>query len=177
MAEPKTIRVGESLKWWRDEDGTYTSASGYTLKYELFNADQLITITEDTIDGAMWKVEVAASTTEAWVPGQYDWALYAVKSGEKWYLASGHVEILAAAEAHDGRSFWRKIRDALQATLLGKASRDQLSLSISGRSISRMSPSELNEWLDRAQAEVAKEERAAAIADGKTSSGVVRVEF
>lgn len=177
MSEPAVIHAGASLKFYRAEDGTYTSAGGYSLLYEIYNSEQKYTIAEDTIENGSWKVEVGMSTTAGYVPGHYDWSLFAVKSGEKWFLASGTLEIVEVGAARDGRSFWRKIRDALEATLLGKASRDQASLSIAGRSIGRMSPAELNEWLDKARLEVAREERAAAVADGKSPNNIARVEF
>lgn len=168
MVEPYIIRTGESLKWYRDEPADYTAALGYSLKYELFNADQLIEITEDTLDGGRYLVEVSAATTADWVPGAYDWACYATKSGEKWFVAEGTVEIVEGGTARDARSHARKMLDAIEATLQGKATRDQQSLSIAGRSISRYTPDELEQWRDKYRREVRLEERRKQIADGRS---------
>ena len=178
MSEPAVIYSGASLKWKRAEDSTYSSANGYTtLLYEIYNKDAFYTISETTTDGSEWTVEVASATTDDWDPGRYDWMVFATKTGEKWLLAAGTVEIKKVGIQQDGRSFWRRVRDALQATLENKATRDQISLSIAGRSIGRMSPQELNDWLDRATREVAKEDRAARVADGETPENIVRIEF
>ena len=77
----------------------------------------------------------------------------------------------------DRRSHVKKVLDALEALLEGKASQDQLSYSIRGRSLSRMTPSELLEWRDKYKSEWAKEQRADRIKAGLGSDAIIRVRF
>ena len=82
-----------------------------------------------------------------------------------------------AADTSDPRTHARKVLDALEALIEGKASKDQQSYSIAGRSISRLSPGELLEWRDRYRVEVAAEARAEKIKNGGMHAGIIKVRF
>ncbi len=78
------------------------------------------------------------------------------------------------ASATDNRTHAKKTLDAIEATLVGKASTDQLGYSINGRSLSRMSPTELREWRAAYRAEVAEETAAEEAEQGrKTGSKIL----
>ena len=76
---------------------------------------------------------------------------------------------------YDNRSHVKKVLDALEATLENKASQDQLSYSIAGRSLSRLSPTELIQWRDRYREEYNREVQAERIAQGLGNSNKIRV--
>lgn len=122
---------------------------------ETFNA----TATDDGSDHAF---SIAAATTADKQPGRYKWSIRVSDGTDSYTVESGWVEILAdpaAAGTHDPRSDPRKLLDALNATLLGRATSDQLAMSINGRSISRTPLPELRHWRDQLKQEVKTEEQ------------------
>ncbi|MBK7251942.1 MAG: hypothetical protein IPI06_14020 [Gammaproteobacteria bacterium] len=123
-----------------------------------------------TLTGSAIEFKANAATTGAYSAGKY-FASVRLNDGTVYEtVETGWVEVVldpAAAGNTDRRPWQRKVLDALEATILGKASQDQLSLSIAGRSLSRMSPSELMDWRDRLRREVAVEEAGSASGFGR----------
>ena len=126
-------------------------------------------------------VAIAAATSANYAAGLYNWTCRAEKAGEKYTLAQGtltvNANLAALAGANDLRGHVKKVLDALEATLEGKATLDQQSYSIAGRSISRMTPEELLKWRNQYKAEYAKEQKAEKIARGLDSGALIRVRF
>ena len=79
--------------------------------------------------------------------GSWWWQMFATNGAETQVPLSGELEVLPslrdAADGFDGRSEARKALDAIGAVLAGKASTDQKSYSIKGRSLERYSVAEL----------------------------------
>ena len=129
----------------------YPASGGWTLTYALVNTSNKIAITASA-DGDGHLVEVAAATTVAYVAGTYDWQAYVTKDPERYQVDSGVMEILpdfaVQTGGYDARSHVKKVLDALEAMIEGKASQDQLSYAIGGRSISKLSPQEVIDWRD-----------------------------
>jgi len=148
--EPTEITAGDTWTWSRSLSD-YLASDSWTLSYALVNVDNLITITA-TADGDDHLVEVAAATTAGYAPGSYNWQAYVIKSGERYQVDSGVLEVkpnfAEQTAGYDGRSHVKKVLDALDALIEGKATSDQLAYSIAGRSISKMSPEELIKWRD-----------------------------
>jgi len=93
-------------------------------------------------------VTVAAGTTAGYTPGNYKWQAYAVHAdGRKCLVANGCSEVLQdfSISQADPRSPTRVIFDALEAAILGSATRNVLQTEINGKKIQRMSLSELRE--------------------------------
>jgi hypothetical protein len=71
---------------------------------------------------------------------------------EKYTQENGQIKILPNLTVSDSQSDFRshakKVLDAIEALIEGKATADVLSYSIAGRSISKMSPEELIKWRD-----------------------------
>lgn len=79
--------------------------------------------------------------------GRYYWQLFAERGTTKILLDCGELEVipnlLNEEAGYDGRTDAEKGLDAVNACLLGKASKDQLSYTIKGRSLTRYSVDEL----------------------------------
>ncbi|WP_430735161.1 hypothetical protein [Halodesulfovibrio aestuarii] len=79
--------------------------------------------------------------------GDYYWQLFAVMDGSNFLLESGALRVvpnlLSEGEGFDGRTEAEKGLAAVEACLAGKASKDQLSYSIKGRTLTRYSVEEL----------------------------------
>lgn len=169
-AIPARHVAGDFLTWERSLP-EFPSSAGWALRYALSTPTVQIplihgsssVIIQDAGGGA-WTVSAPAGTTAAWAAGSYQYQEYVQKAGgaERRTLASSRVEILPnlAAGAADLRSTDRKMLEALEALAVGKATKDQLSYSIAGRSITRLNPDELIRWTDYYRARVAREEAA-----------------
>ena len=79
--------------------------------------------------------------------GRYYWQLFAVKEAENFLLENGELcvsaNLLNEGAGFDGRTDAEKGLEAVRACLAGKASKDQLSYSIKGRTLTRYSVDEL----------------------------------
>jgi hypothetical protein len=77
----------------------------------------------------------------------------------------------------DLRSHAKKVLDNIQAVIEGRATIDQSSMSIAGRSLSRMSVDELMTFRDRYKAEYLKEIKLARIRNGQGTGNTPKVRF
>lgn len=148
LFEPDLLVVGDTWKW-RRQIPNRDPADSWVLTYALVNDANKITLTgSDNSDGTHL-ISVAAATTADYKGGEYSWQAYVTKGTDRYTVGRGFFVIednFTAADTGDYRSTVKKQLDAVEALLVNKASRDQLSTSIAGRSISRMSPDELLKW-------------------------------
>ncbi|MGA9855101.1 MAG: hypothetical protein WBR29_07490 [Gammaproteobacteria bacterium] len=156
----------------------------YTLSYALMpTTGSIITITAvDYGDHATFEVNVAGATTEAWVPSDnYIWQAYMKDgSGNRTTLFNGRIKIkpdFATAAVANYQSAVKQTLDALYALVQNKASSDQMNYTIRGRSLSRMTPKEILDWIDFYEELFDREKRSEAIAQGKGNKGKIVVRF
>jgi len=154
------FRAGDSLSWsesWPD----YPPTDGWVLTYRLVGSPGTVSFTSTNDNGAHL-FSVASATTAAWASGFYEWTAFVSKGTERFTLDEGTITILAnpATEtAADKRSHARKVLDAIRAVLEGRASKDQESYSINGRTLNRTPVRDLIELERVYAARVAREER------------------
>lgn len=122
--------------------------------------------------GTMQSVTISSTTTADIPPGRYRWFARGVSAGitETVKDENGWFDVLpdiGATGTHDHRSDARKMLDAVNATLIGKATDDQLAMAINGRSISRIPLPELTLWRAQLRSEVNAEEKASAAVAGR----------
>ena len=159
MNIPLTLTAGD--RWaWTDSLSDHP-ATLWTLTY-YFRGPSTLAGAVGSPSGSDHVVTVAAATTADLKSGAYDWqarvALIATPTTVET-LAVGRLTVAAnlANPAVDHRSFNIRVTEALQATIEGRASTDQLAMSIAGRSLSRMSWDELLGAYDRFKALAASE--------------------
>ena len=162
---------------WQKSFDDYPASESYVLKYYLvISGTNLITITADP-SGDDHLVTIAAATSADYAVGRHSYQARIEKDTEVYTVGTGIIEVLANLSADasgaDYRSHAKKTLDALEATILGKASSDQLSYSIAGRSLSKFSPEELISWRNTYRAEYLREERRA----GRTRPQKIKVQF
>jgi hypothetical protein len=140
--------VGDTLKF-NAQVPDYPPSQGYALTYRLVRRDGTpgaITINATT-SGEDYQVTVVSATTIGWTPGVYTWAAYASKAGERYTVDSGEITLVAdpvtSAAPFDMRGHAAKVLASIEALLEGKAAADVVEYSIAGRSIKKMSFSEL----------------------------------
>ena len=145
--EPSNLIAGDTLTFRKAL--TAFPASVWTLTYYLLG-DNKYSFTA-TADGDTHVIEVASTTTDDWVAGIYKWEAYASITGERYLAAAGSIIIksnpaAATYVAKDNKSHVKRVLEAIEAVIEGRASRADLSYSIQGRSIQHISPAELIKW-------------------------------
>lgn len=169
------IRAGDSLKF--TVDLADYPADVWTLSYTINNASNSYTVTAGA-DGETHSMSVLPAVTELWTAGDYRYFATVTDGVDRYTVQAGHVQILPnlAAGAVDDRAHVEKVLVALEATLENKATNDQLTLSINGRSLTRMNVTELLAWRDRYRGELARIKQAENI-DAGLNSNQIRVRF
>lgn len=170
---PVKHTIGDTLKF-TEQSATYP-APDYTLTLSFSNASKAYSVTS-TANGQDHDFLIATTTTATWEPGKYKYQLFAVKGSERYTVRQGDFELLPDfSKIGDRRSDNQIILDAIIATLKGKASSDQSSVSIEGRSIQRYSYDELIKMRDKFSQLVASEKRADRARRGLSHSGTIKV--
>jgi len=173
------LRAGDTWKWQRDDLSSYP-ASEWTLKYYLLKTGKQIVITASA-DGNNFKIEVSASVTKDYPAGDYTWIAKVSKGLEEYTVDTGIIEILpdlvAATLGYDTRSHVKKVLDAIEAVLEGRATKDQMSYSIAGRTLALTPIEDLIVLRDRYKIEYMHEVNAERIKKDLQTTGKVLVRF
>jgi len=179
--EPSVIVAGDNVAWLRTFQD-YTPVN-YTLSYALMPpAGVVIGITAaDYGDHTTFSVNVAGTVTVKWGPTDYLWQAYMTDaSANRTTLFSGRLTIqpnFATAVVQNYQSVVKQTLDALYALIQGKATSDQQNYTIRGRSLSRMQPKELLDWLDFYEELYDREIREEAAAQGRGNKGKITATF
>lgn len=154
---PRSITAGLTLsallEWTGYPSGDWT-ATAY------LRGPMSIDIPASAEDGAH-DFSVEAGVTALWAPGRYAASIRVTDGTDVFQVDAFDVEILAdvaaVAAGHDPSSHARRVLEAIEAVIEGRASRDQESYTINGRSLTRTSISDLMLLRDRYRREVASE--------------------
>lgn len=160
---PDVLTVGDRWIWKREDIVSDYPTSDYALSYSFrlkSGAATHITITASETSTS-YVVEVASNTTASYTKGNYHYQEYITRSSDsqRILLQEGHVEIKGdyANDNADPRTHAEIVVDALEAMLESRATIDQSSMSIAGRSLSRMTPEEIRDWYEYYRSKVAKQ--------------------
>ena len=149
-SEPLKFYAGETVKWKRTDLADFP-ASSYTLYYTLVKDGTRITFNSSQ-DGSTenHSVTLAHGTTASYTVGVYHWTVEARSSSEVYVVDSGVMEILTdfaeQSSGYDDRSTAKKMVDAYESLFANQITNqtiEQLSYSIGGRSISKLSAEQL----------------------------------
>ena len=183
--EPDTLVVGDRWVWRRNDLITDYPSDTYSLTYH-FTRDSggggthHISITATAITDA-YIVEVASATTASLGDGDYVWQAYITRTSDsqRFVIDTGQTKLLPDFDNDetDMRSFAKKALDSLEAVIQNRATIDQSSFSIAGRSLSRMSVDELLTLRDRFQAEYNKEVKLNRIKNKQNTGNTIGVRF
>lgn len=182
---PDVLYVGDNFLWKRDL--TDYPVADYALTYSfrlLTSAATEIALTSSVItesDTSVYTIDVPSSTTTSYTKGNYKYQEYITKSAssERLVINKGITTLKSNLDADtgDARSSARIILQALEATMENRATIDQMSMSIAGRSLSRMSPAELNKWKSDYQALVSNEDKKSRRDKGEATGTQIKVKF
>lgn len=143
LAPPARLYAGDSWAWEIPDSVAYPSAEfllRYALAPERGGAPILV---EPAALGTLLAFAVPATATASLAPGRWRWTLAASDlaiEGARATIEAGEFEVLPdpmAALGGDARSQARRILDAIEATIEGRATKDAAQYTIEGRSITR----------------------------------------
>jgi hypothetical protein len=120
------------------------------------------------------------TVTKNWAAGEYGWFNWmAIGTSSRVTLGTGHLTIhvdpSTATAPQDNRSHARKVLDAINATIEGRATHDMAQYMIQGRQVTLLGPEQLIRWRGYYQTLVQAEEVAAG--QGTKKSTGIRVHF
>lgn len=152
--EPAEIIIGDTITWIRrdveavseNDNGTldYTdikASEGWTLKFVAVGDRGFVSITAtaDTDDADDFKFTATAAATALYAAGNYQWQVTATKTTTRYTIAEGTVVLLdnigGRSALYDNRSHAKKVLDAIEAVIEGRATKDQQQYQIAGRSL------------------------------------------
>lgn len=179
--EPASIIAGDTLAWRREDlTASYPAGAGWALTYRLVNAAGKIDIAA-AASGDAFAIAVAAATTAGYAAGGYTWVATVTKAAERYTIGSGQITVrpnLAALNTADTRSSARKALDACNAALEAYGAKAYLQEVQIGERRQRFgTPSDFLAFRSRLQAEVAREDNAARLAQGLAPRNKLLVRF
>tara|TARA_R110000822_G_scaffold74601_3_gene179208 strand:+ start:103 stop:693 length:591 start_codon:yes stop_codon:yes gene_type:complete len=181
---PTELKLGDYFAWKINNLSADYPNSGYVLSYEFNLIDGAtpanITLTATNL-GADYKVEVASSVTASYTKGEYNWIANITVNGSsnRVKVGEGFVTLQDnyAATTASVRSHAKIVLDSILAVIENRATMDQSSMSIAGRSLSRMTIDELLKFKSHYKTEYLKEVKQARILNGMGSGNTVKVRF
>ena len=178
--EPMRVIAGDTVAWSRADLLTDYPSSEYSLHYRGRKAGDA-TASFNVSANSSYQVTVAAAATSNWTPGVWHWQAYITRTSDsaRVTVGEGTFEVVAnrASSTTDPRSHAKRMLDAIEALLEGKATDDVDEYSINGRSLKKIPVSELVKWRDLYKAEYRQEQTAENIRRGLASPRKVMVRF
>ena len=150
--EPLDFYSGETVKFKRTDLSDYPAPT-WTLYYVLQKTGTRITFNSSQ-DGSSTNhlVSLTPATTANYTVGLYHWVVEARNGTDVYVVDEGYLEIKTdyaeQSSGYDDRSVAKKMVDAYESLFsnqITNSTLEQLSYSIAGRSISKMSASEIRE--------------------------------
>ena len=176
--EPTEVVAGDTWKWKRADLADYP-ASAWTLTYYVSNSSGKINQAA-LAEGDAHVVTFAASATAALAAGRYRLEGYVAKDGERYRVFAGSLKVepdLTASGSIDARSHAEKVLDAIEAVLEARATKDQSSYTIEGRTLSRTPIEDLLRLRDVYRNEVNRERALDRIRSGRPGGRQTLVRF
>jgi hypothetical protein len=150
MNIPAELQIGDTWQW-TEGFALYPASAGWALSFSLYRYGKPVIQIDATPSGDGFSISVPAATTAGKAAGQWQWTAYVTKGADRFTVETGTVtlkpDLAVATETTDLRSENEKILDALIATQQRRATKEQESMQIGGRSIRYMSPDELEKMI------------------------------
>jgi len=150
MNIPLQLQIGDTWQW-AESLPDYPASAGWSLSLSLYRYGQPVIRIDATASGEDFSLNVPAAETAGKAAGEWQWTAYVAKGADRFTVETGTVtlkpDLAAATEATDLRTENEKILDALVATQHRRATKEQESMQIGGRSIRYMAPDELEKMI------------------------------
>jgi hypothetical protein len=182
--EPTTVTVGDFIQWKRSDlvqdYPVATHSAEYVARITGGGASEIkLAATES--DPAYYLFTADSATSADFEPGYYHWQLEVTEtaSGNRIVVDTGTFTALADLDVNntDPRTHAEIMVDKIESILQGRADSDVSSYSIQGRSLSKMSITDLLEWRNYYLREAKKEKKDSDIKNGRPTNTTVKVRF
>jgi hypothetical protein len=182
--EPRVVVAGDTASW-QLLLGNYPPPD-WTLSYSLRGSGQGMYINFSEVNpspnGQQHLIQQLPVATIGWIPGLYKFQSYVTNSVTTDRITIGWGEMtvapnLSADDPADPRSYVRRTRDILAAAMEGRLPQGMEHYSIAGRSISKISITQLNALWREYEGYVQDEERAEMIRKGRRDPRLIRGAF
>lgn len=182
--EPTTVTVGDFIQWKRSDlvqdYPVATHSAEYVARITGGGASEIkLAATES--DPTYYLFTVDSVTSADFDPGYYHWQLEITEtaSGNRIVVDTGTFTALADLDVNntDPRTHAEIMVDKIESILQGRADSDVSSYSIQGRSLSKMSITDLLEWRNYYLREAKKEKKDSDIKNGRPTNTTVKVRF
>ena len=178
--EPETLVAGDTWKWERSLSD-YLASDSWSLTYYLRKSGSSAITVTSSADVDAHLVTVAAATTAAYTPGTWDFRGYVTKSAERFEVFNGVLEIetnpATAASSYDPRTHAEKVLDSIEAVLESRATKEVLSFSVEGNSLSSYPHEQLLVMRSRYRVEVEREKAVERLKVGRASGRLILTRF
>jgi hypothetical protein len=181
--EPVTVVVGDFIQWKRTDLGADYPNNLYTATYVARitgGGSNEITL-PGTASGEDYLFTVESEDSADFAPGYYHWQLEIVRNSDSNRIVVDRGVFTAIVDLDvnqsDPRTHAEIMISKIESLLSGKADADVSSYSIAGRSLTKLSFSELVEARDYYKREYQKEVIAERIRRGKSTGATVKVRF
>jgi hypothetical protein len=145
--EPRSFRAGDTVTWEKSFSD-YPASESYVLKYYLVKSGNQIVLTSEP-SGDDHLVTIAAADSVEYEAGRYFYQARIEKAAEIFTVGEGVIEVkvslAGATTGFEWREHCEQALENIEAVLLNKATADNYSYSIAGRSLSKYSWTELRE--------------------------------
>lgn len=181
IIEPPALYAGDTIAW-NIALPDYPASGGWTLKYNAVSAGGRFALTSapSSDDHA---VAASGITTAAFAPGTYSLTKY-VEHSDGTRVTLSELSLLVKPDlagktaAFDNRSHVKKVLDAIESVLEGRAGTDQLELTIDGTTLKRTPVADLLILRSKYLGYLQQEQQAANLAAGISgNSGKILVRF
>jgi hypothetical protein len=182
--EPSTLVAGDTWIWRRSDLTSDYPVALYVLSYNLKAAGDAVAapvVFTASIVANTYQVLVAPAVTLPLVAGEWQWAgfMKRIADNARVQIGYGRLTVLAdrASATADPRSFAQKMVAAIESVIQNRAVSDVNSYSIAGRSLTKMTPSELMEQRDYWRKEVINEQINERARQGKSTGRIQAIRF
>ena len=176
----KQIQAGNTFEY-AVNSGEYIPSDGWScLMYLRGRAGGPVGfIVESIVENDKFVLQASAAETALFKAGDYKYFISVEKDENRFLVEEGTVEVLQdyADENFNIKSHAQKILNAIDATLLKRATKDQLSYKIAGREISKIPIPDLLALRTKVKNEIEAEERADRLAKGLGLGNIVKLRF
>lgn len=167
LTTPAQVIAGDTWQWSR-EWSDYPAPT-WTLTYFFQNLKQNFSLTASASSSAHLITETATNSAQR-AAGTYSYFARVTDGTSVVTVETGEIEVRpdpAASVAQDYRTSSRRILDAIDATLFGKATADQQSVVVGGRQISRIPIPDLTKLREYYEAKVNDEKTPGRVGGGR----------
>ena len=177
---PDELVSGDAVEWLESES-EYPSDT-HSIRYVFISASLQI-IVNSSAEGSDHLLQITAAASAEFLPGDYNYqrSIIETATSDRFTTASGSLRVLPNYEEAnaglDVRSWAEKTLEAVEAVIADKATKDQASYSIAGRSLSRYSYQDLLDLRSYCKRQIKSERRRERIKLGGKSGNRVLLRF